>query len=113
MTAFASAGGDGSSTKVSAQFKGQQSNGRYEIMHCRICGDENGVTYRPTKRQALCESCNADTPDKVSRDIFNRYYWPKEARETVPDSTKAEFYSDYLASEHNLMQYIDATTTAT
>lgn len=76
-------------------------------MYCRICGDET-ATYRPSKRQTLCDSCSKDTPVKVSRSSFDAQYWHNDT--SVLESTKREFYEDYLASECTLPEYIKATT---
>lgn len=77
-------------------------------MYCRICGDENGVKYRPAKRQGLCAGCNRETPAKVGRGEFDRRYW--DGDESVPPHIKREFYSDYLASGKKLDEYIASTT---
>lgn len=76
-------------------------------MYCRVCGDERNVSYRPRSRQSLCDSCASDTPHKVSRSAFDTEYWHDDP--TVCESTKREFYSDYLSSTHTLAQYIAAT----
>lgn len=78
------------------------------MSYCRICGDENGVTWRPTKRNYLCESCNADTPRKVSRERFDAAYW--SADDDTPESTRREFYDDYRTSNLTLADYIVRTT---
>lgn len=79
-------------------------------MHCRVCGTElNGIVYRPSKRQVLCNACNRTTPQKVSRERFDEYYWAGQAN-TVPSSTRQSFYQDYLASEQTLEGYTKATT---
>ncbi len=78
------------------------------ITWCRICGDESAV-WRASKRQALCAGCNADTPRKASRAVFERRYWGIRF-EDVPRGTRCEFYADYLASELNLTDYIGATS---
>ena len=75
---------------------------------CRICGDESAV-WRASKRQALCVSCNADTPRKAGRAVFEGRYWGAHV-EDVPRGTRCEFYADYLASELNLTDYIGATS---
>jgi hypothetical protein len=79
-------------------------------MYCRICGTEEKVAYRPGKLQALCDSCNRETPRKVSRSSFDRVYWKGDP--DVGDSIKSEFYSDYLSSECTLSEYIEQTTFA-
>jgi hypothetical protein len=78
-------------------------------MGCRVCGDEK-ATYRLGKRQYLCNLCNNGTPVKVDRASFDLHYWGAGANE-VPESTKREFYSDYLTSTHTIGAYIAATTT--
>ncbi len=78
-------------------------------MQCRICGEERGVSYHADKRQTLCAFCAADTPSKVGGNQFDRLYWGVEFG-TVPESTRREFYDDYLASTHNVPDYIRATT---
>lgn len=75
---------------------------------CRICGHESAV-WRPSKRQSLCKSCNADTPRKARRSEFDRRYWGAEL-ESVPIGTRREFYADYLASSSTLPDYIERTT---
>jgi hypothetical protein len=76
-------------------------------MYCRICGDEANVRYYPRKRQALCRHCAKDTPAKVDRATFDKLYWGKD---DVPESTKREFYADYLASTcGSVASYVDAT----
>jgi hypothetical protein len=79
-------------------------------MYCRVCGDENGVRFRPACRQSLCGPCAKDTPKKASRESFEKRYWGAELK-NVPNSTRDEFWSDYLASTKTLVEYIDATTT--
>ena len=80
-------------------------------MHCRICGTETDVEIRASKRNTLCGSCNQDTPRKASRASFERRYWGKDV-DSVPRSTRNDFWSDYLASTHTLDAYIEATTEA-
>lgn len=83
-------------------------------MYCRICGETNGIQYYPSKHNTLCRHCAKDTPRKVSRETFDREYWKSddhnEGPDSVPESTKREFYSDYLASTHTLPEYIERTT---
>ena len=79
------------------------------MSYCAICGDESGVKYYPGKYNALCPSCAVDTPDKIHRDNFNVAYWGK-GWEDVPQSTRREFYDDYLASTCTLDEYIKQTT---
>lgn len=78
-------------------------------MYCRICGTENGLKYYPRKLQTLCYACAEDTPAKVGREKFDREYWGTELP-NVPESTRREFYEDYLCSTHTLPAYILATT---
>ncbi len=85
-------------------------------MSCRICGDENNTKYYATKRQTLCRSCSKHTPAKVSRVVFDsEYWWNAEAQqlEHAPESTKREFYQDYLSSGHaSVKSYAEATTSS-
>lgn len=81
-------------------------------MYCRICGTEKSLKYYPRKLQTLCPPCAADTPAKVSKETFDREYWGVELP-NVPESTRAEFYDDYLCSTHMLPEYILATTSTT
>lgn len=78
-------------------------------MACKICGDEN-AKYYPSKLGSFCPTCAKETPRKVSRECFDLAYWGKE-RETVPESTKREFYDDYKSSVCNLERYIAETQT--
>jgi len=77
-------------------------------MMCRICGAEKKVKFYPSKRQALCPLCAEDTPSKVSRETFDTKYWGQEAN-SVPDAIRREFYSDYLASNCDVEQYMADT----
>jgi hypothetical protein len=77
-------------------------------MYCKICGDERNVAYRPAARQSLCDSCSADTPAKIGRVNFDRWYWDGRAGE-VCESTKRDFYEDYLRSNHTFDQYLVVT----
>jgi hypothetical protein len=43
----------------------------------------------------------------VRRIDFDREYWAGSSG--VPESIKREFYSDYLASQHTVAEYIRAT----
>jgi hypothetical protein len=78
---------------------------------CRICGDPNGH-LRIGNRGVLCDSCCADTPRKVSREVFYREYFGADAA-TTSEAIKREFYDDYRSSTHTLADYIAATTSAT
>lgn len=77
-------------------------------MPCRICGDEN-ATFRGRSCMVLCPSCHRDTPAKVSRLDFDRLYWGAEA-ESVPLSTRNEFYDDYRCSRHGSVSSYRAAT---
>lgn len=77
------------------------------MSHCRVCGDP-AACYRPAQRSTLCESCAAETPAKIGRAEFDRRYWP--APESVPESTRREFFADYLASRCTFDAYLAATT---
>lgn len=79
-------------------------------MNCHVCGDDRTAEYRPAKRQSLCRDCNSSTPRKVSRTTFDAHYWNNDP--SVPESTRREFYADYLASTDTLAGYIAATTHA-
>lgn len=78
-------------------------------MLCCVCGATDNVGRYWDKRQVLCDACATDTPDKVSRTMFDRLYWGVDY-ETVPVSMRREFYSDYLASTDTLDEYVIATT---
>jgi hypothetical protein len=77
-------------------------------MYCRICG-ANPAKYRAAKRQTLCAYCNRETPAKVARESFDAAYW--KGCDDVPESTRREFYADYLASTETLRTYMKSTTT--
>ena len=79
------------------------------MSYCRICGDETGVEYYPTKHNSLCPSCAAGIPDKVSRESFDVAYWGKD-RKDVPQPIRGDFYDDYRASTCTLDEYIIQTT---
>jgi hypothetical protein len=76
-------------------------------MYCKVCGDERDVQYYPAKRQTLCPTCAAETPRKVSRRAFDAAYWDGE--DDCPESTRREFYEDYLHSDSTLEDYIERT----
>ena len=78
-------------------------------MHCRICGETEGIEYYQHKRQSLCKHCAKDTPKKMGRLDFDQKYWGRGWQE-VPNSTRSEFYSDYLASSDSFAKYVDNTT---
>jgi len=78
-------------------------------MVCSICGDEK-ADYYFSKHQSLCKTCNSETPN-MSR-IYN-VIWEflmLSALETVPASTRKEFYDDYKTSRYTIDQYIKQTT---
>ena len=77
-------------------------------MPCKICGDPN-ATYQSIKRQVLCSACSRSTPPKMARSLFDRLYWGNEV-ESVPQSTRREFYEDYLTSNYNFRDYQQTTT---
>ena len=77
-------------------------------MYCRICGTEDGIQYYLKKRQSLCRDCAKETPNKVGRATFDKIYWRNEG--DVPESTKREFYDDYLHSTYgSVASYMKAT----
>ena len=83
-------------------------------MYCRICGTEEDVAYRRAKRQALCRSCNADTPAKVGRESFDKIYWRGCPDNDPPEGIRREFYADYLTSHcGSVAQYVAETTSET
>ena len=77
-------------------------------MYCKICGTEYKVKFRPSKLQNLCEFCNKETPKKMSKHNFDKKYWGKDF-ESVPQSVRSEFYSDYLASSNTFKKYLEET----
>jgi hypothetical protein len=78
-------------------------------MQCRVCGDENNVSFRNRSGWFLCNSCHRDTPRKASREDFDLIYWEGQA-ESVPASTRQAFWEDYRASNFGpITSYIDAT----
>lgn len=79
---------------------------------CKICGHEDKkekLIFRTSPFGYFCPSCSKYTPKKASRRNFDKAYWGKD-KNTVPESTKIEFYSDYCASECTLSEYISQTT---
>lgn len=78
------------------------------MSYCRICGAE-GAKFYGAKRLTLCKGCAKDTPTKICREDFDRYYWGNEFQ-NVPDSIRREFYEDYLFSTDDVDSYIIATT---
>ena len=81
------------------------------MKYCKVCGDDRTAEYRPAQLQTLCNRCAENTPRKASRAGFDAAYWTGGDLATIPESTKREFYSDYLTSAHTLKKYINATTT--
>lgn len=78
-------------------------------MRCSICGTSD-AQYRNRSRLVLCRSCHEDTPSKVSREEFDRLYW-ESAAESVPLSTRNEFWSDYKTSTYrSVADYRTATS---
>jgi len=80
------------------------------MSYCQICGDERNIHYIGAARQFLCPTCAGDTPQKVSRDEFERAYWLADGGELPCYSVRKEFYEDYLRSVHTLEEYINRTT---
>ena len=83
--------------------------------YSRVCGDELGTRFYPSKRQILCPACVQDTPDKCSRARFDSLYWAGASSDPaspdyVPASIRAQFYEDYLRSAYTLEEYIARTT---
>ena len=78
-------------------------------MSCRICGNTK-ARYCSTKLQYLCKTCNQGTSPKVSRSCFEAVYWAAEGANAVPNSTRTEFYQDYLSYKGTLAEYIEATS---
>lgn len=78
-------------------------------MGCRICGDNNGASYRMLKLQVLCPICDKDTPDKMNRSEFDAHYWGSKLSD-IPNSIRREFYSDYLSSSLSFTDYKEQTT---
>jgi len=81
-------------------------------MCCSICGTDNTSVrvYISKGRQCMCIDCARETPRKASKENFLKaYFGPKW--EDVPRGIRKEFFSDYLASTHNVADYIEATTT--
>lgn len=81
-------------------------------MYCQVCGSEKDLKYYSNKRQTLCHACTEDTPAKVGREKFDKEYWGSELP-NVLESTRREFYEDYLRSTHTLPEYLEATTETT
>ena len=78
-------------------------------MVCSICGDEK-ADYYFSKHQSLCKTCNSETPNKLGFSQFVLTYFGPNAIETVPASTRKEFYDDYKTSRYTIDQYIKQTT---
>lgn len=79
-------------------------------MYCQICGDTHNVALYPRKRQTLCESCAADTPNKISRAVFDRAYWSDGGADGPPEAILRDFYEDYLRSNLGFRAYVNRTT---
>ena len=79
------------------------------MSYCKVCGDETTARYRLGARQTLCDGCGKDTPRKATRESFDAFYWNGDS-ETPPESTKQDFYEDYLRSANTLKEYRKATT---
>lgn len=79
-------------------------------MYCQVCGDTYDIAYYPRKRQSLCATCAADTPNKISRAAFDRAYWSDEAAGDPPEAIRREFYEDYLRSNLGFRAYVNHTT---
>ena len=75
------------------------------MSYCRVCGDEDGAQYIPSRRLSLCRSCASDTPRKVGFRSFVKALFGDEA-ESVGQQTQWDFYEDYLASTHTLEDYV-------
>ena len=78
-------------------------------MYCKICGSYDDLKFYPSKRQTLCPYCASSTPRKIGRNDFYKAYFGDDL-ESVPHSTRKEFYEDYLRSEHGFDEYLNATT---
>ncbi len=81
-------------------------------MFCNICGSEDDIKIYPGKGwKRLCRSCAHETPIKFSRKHFDELYWVgRPGVDTVPQSTRREFYDDYLCSTLNFKDYVAHTT---
>jgi ribosome-binding protein aMBF1 (putative translation factor) len=81
-------------------------------MMCHICGEHTSgdIEYRERSHMFLCESCHKTTPKKVSRETFDRIYWEGKA-DTVPHSTRNEFWDDYKCSTISSVAEYRAQTT--
>lgn len=78
-------------------------------MGCNVCGNPKSE-YRFNKHQSLCDACNRETPKKLGFSQFVLAYFGQDALETVPASTRKEFYDDYKTSTLNIEDYISQTT---
>jgi len=83
------------------------------MSYCKICGDENNVSYYAGNRGNLCPSCAKNTPRKVGfAEFVAAYFKGQDMTDYGNHNTAKEFYDDYRASTHNLADYIKATTSA-
>jgi hypothetical protein len=88
------------------------------MSYCRICGDERGTEYRERSGMVLCKSCHREAPGKVCRAAFDQLYWPGasddyRSPDYVPESTRREFFDDYLASKcRSVEEYLRQTTSS-
>lgn len=78
-------------------------------MKCQVCSSTDNVGRYWDKGLTLCDPCATDTPDKVSRIMFDRLYWGVDYLD-VPECTRREFYSDYMHGVDTLDEYIRTTT---
>ena len=77
------------------------------MAQCWICGDEHTARFRPRLRRTVCDGCAHGMKPKVSRERFDEVYWGPESG--IPESTRREFYEDYLSSTGTLDEYMAAT----
>ena len=79
-------------------------------MYCQICGTEQGIKFRKRSGLVLCTQCHNITPKKVSQKKFDKLYWGKDFN-TIDESTRRSFYSDYRMSVcQSVEEYIRVTT---
>jgi ribosome-binding protein aMBF1 (putative translation factor) len=79
-------------------------------MYCKICGSPT-AKYRERSRMTLCADCHHMTPAKVSREMFDHMYWGDRI-ESVPASTRREFWEDYQSSTIGPVEVYIARTTS-
>ena len=70
---------------------------------CTVCGNA-------TDNAMMCDQCQSETPDKMSRVEFDKQYWGESDMGDVPECTRREFYSDYRVSVLSFSDYCDETT---